>query len=83
MPFVGEKREHGMTGRKLEGGGDLALRRALPHQRRVAARAGRQRESIEQDRFAGAGLAGEHRQALAEFEIEPVDQNDIADRQGD
>ena len=47
----------------IEHGGDLALLGALAHQRRVAARAERQREGIEQDRFAGAGLAGQHRQA--------------------
>ena len=67
---------------KLEDRRHLALRRALAHQRGIAAAAEGKREGIEQDRLAGAGLAGQRRQALAEFEIELVDQNDVADRQG-
>ena len=50
------------------------------HERAVAARAERERESVEQDGFARAGLAGEHRQAAAEVEVEPIDQDDVADR---
>ncbi len=73
----------GMSGGKVEGGGDLALGLALANQRTVAARAEREREGIEQDRLAGAGLAGEHGHARAEIEVEPVDQNDVADRQLD
>ena len=64
---------------KLEGRGHLALLGALAHQRRLAARAEREREGIEQDRFAGAGLAGQHRKAGAEIDVEPIDQDDVAD----
>ena len=64
---------------ELEGGGDLALLGAVAHQRRIAARAERQREGVEQDRFAGAGLAGQRGKAGAEIDVQPVDQNDVAD----
>ena len=57
------------------------LRRAVAHQRSVAARAERQRQRIEQDRFAGAGFAGQHRKAGGEIDVQPFDQDDIADRQ--
>ena len=64
---------------KLEHRDHLALFGALAHQRHIAARAERQSESVEQDRFAGAGLAGERGKAGAEIDIQPFDQNDIAD----
>ena len=47
----------------------------------IAAAAERQREGIEQDGFARAGLAGQHRKATGEFDIEPFDQDDVTDRQ--
>ena len=47
----------------------------------IAAAAERQREGIEQDGFARAGLAGQHREATGEFDIEPFDQDDVTDRQ--
>jgi len=67
---------------EIEDGRHLALARALPHQGGIASSADGKGEGVEQDRLAGAGLPGEHRQAFAEFEIELVDQNDVADRQG-
>ncbi len=57
----GQQGARRMLRRKLEHRGDLALLRALTHQRGVAAAAERQRERVEQDRLAGAGLAGQHR----------------------
>ena len=65
--------------RDLEHGGYLALLGAVPHQRLVAAPAQRQGEGIEQDRLAGAGLAGEHGKTFGEIDVEPVDQDDVAD----
>ena len=79
---LGQEREHGMALGKLENRRHLALSLALAHERSIAATADGEREGIEQDRLAGAGFAGERRQALAEFEIELVDQDDVADRQG-
>ena len=58
-----EEREHRMIGRRLEDRGDLPALRAGAHQRRVAARAERERQRIEQNGFAGAGLAGQHASA--------------------
>ena len=57
------------------------LLRAVAHQRGVAARAERQRQRVEQDGFAGAGLAGQHGKAGREVDVQPLDQDDIADRQ--
>jgi len=38
-------------------------------------------ESIEQDGFAGAGFAGQHRKATGrKLDIEPFDQDDVTDR---
>ena len=68
-----------MRARDLKHGGDLALLGPLPHQRLVATRAQRQREGIEQDRLARAGFAGEHGKALGKIDVEPVDQDDVAD----
>ena len=70
-----------MVGGKVEDGRDAALRSTMAHQRGVAARAQRQRQRVEQDRLARAGLAGQHRQAGGKIDVEPFDQNDIADRQ--
>ena len=79
---LGQQRKHGMALGQLENRRHLALGLALAHERGIASAADGKREGIEQDRFAGAGLPGERRQALAEFEIELVDQDDVADRQG-
>ena len=63
---------------------DIERRRHLPvlgavaDQARVAAAAERKRECIEQDRLACAGFAGEHRQASRIVDVEPFDQNDVA-----
>ena len=65
--------------RHLEHGDDLALLQPLAHQSLVAAAAERQREGVQQDRFAGAGLAGQHGKVPGEIDVEPVDQDDIAD----
>ena len=53
----------------------------MAHEARVAAAAERERERIEQDRFAGAGLAGQHREAGREIDVEPFDQDDVANRE--
>ncbi len=68
---------------ELEGCDDLTLLRSVPHQAGVPARPERQREGIEQDRLAGPGLAGEHREARSELDVEALDQDDVADRESD
>ena len=62
----------------VEGGGHLTLLGALAHQSRIAARAERERKRVEQDRFAGAGLAGQRGKAGAEVDVQAIDQNDVA-----
>ena len=64
---------------ELEDRGHLPLLGAFADQRRLPTRAEREREGIEQDRFAGSGLAGQCRQPGAEINVEPVDQDDVAD----
>ena len=76
---VGEHAARRMVLGEVECGDHLALFGALAHQRGIATRAERQRKSIEQDRFAGAGLAGERGKAGAEIDIQPIDQDDVAD----
>ena len=77
----GEQRAGRMVARHVEDGDDLALRRAVAHQRGVAAGAKRQRQRVEQDGFAGTGFAGQHRKAGQEIDVQLLDQDDIADRQ--
>ena len=72
--------QRGMAGGQLEHRGDLALSLPVPDQGAVAARAQRERQCVEQDRFARAGLAGQDRQPAGEFEIQLIDQHDVADR---
>ena len=76
---VGQHAPRRMVLGDVEGGNHLAVLGALAHQSRVAAGAERQRKGVEQDRFAGAGLARQCGEAGAEIDIEPVDQNDVAD----
>ena len=74
-----EQRPGRVPARQFEHRSHLPLRLALAHQRRVAARAQGEREGVEQDRFAGAGLAGQHSQTFCEIQIELVDQDDVPD----
>ena len=62
----------------FEGRDHLPLLGALAHQSRIAARAERERKRIEQNRFAGAGFAGQRGEARTEIDVETLDQNDIA-----
>ena len=78
---LGEPRAHG---RRV---GDVELRREL---RAVAARAQlaqfeavaqQQAERVEQDRLAGARLAGQHGEPAGELDVESRDDDEIADRE--
>ena len=75
-----EQRARRMIAGDVEAGDHLALLDAVAHQRLVAARAQGQREGVEQDRLAGAGLAGEHGKPVGKIDVEPVDQDNVADR---
>ncbi len=76
----GQDRAGRMIHRHVEGRRHLPLLGTLADQAGIAAGAQRQREGIEQDRLAGAGLAGQHRQTRREIDIEAVDQDDVSDR---
>ncbi len=79
--LFGQQRESRMVRRRREHGGHDGLLGADPHQPRLGACAQRQAETVEQDRLAGAGLAGQHGQAGAEIKVEPLDQHHVADRE--
>ena len=65
----------------VEHRGHLPLLRAMADEARIAAAAERERKGIEQNRFAGAGLSGQHRKPAGKFDIEAFDQDDVTDRQ--
>ncbi len=67
----------------IEDGGHLALVLAMAHKTAVAAPAKGQRQTVEQDGFARTRLTGQHREAGLEGKIQPLDQDDIADRKLD
>ena len=69
----------GWSDGKLDLGGHRGGVRALADQPRIRAGAERQAERVEQDRFAGAGLAGQHAKPAIELQLEPVDEHDVAD----
>ncbi len=64
-----------------EGGRQVGAGPALAHDARIAALAEQQRQRVDQDRLAGAGLAGEDGEAGLEFEVERVDDDEVADRE--
>src|SRR5262249_16174449 len=76
---VGKKRARGMALADFKSGRDLTLLGGLAHQGDIAARAERKRKSIKQYRLAGAGFAGQHRETGTEIDVQPVDQDDVAD----
>ncbi len=79
---VGREDSHcRMALRHVEGGRHLALLRTVADEAGIAAAAKRQRERIEQDGFARTGFTGQDREAFGKFDIEPLDQDDVADRQ--
>ena len=78
---VAEDRRGRMALGHVEHRRHLALLGAVAHEAGIAAAAERQREGIEQDGFARAGFAGQHRKATGELDIEPFDQDDVTDRQ--
>jgi hypothetical protein len=71
----------GMTRFHIERCGDLPLFGPLPDKRCVTSRPERERESVEHDRLARTRLARKDGQVRSEVEIEPIDQDDVADRE--
>lgn len=64
----------------VENSRHLALCRAMAHQRGIATCTQRQRQRVQQDGFAGAGFTGQNGKARREINVEPFDQDDIANR---
>ena len=58
---------------------DLGACRAFAHDVGVGAFAERQEQGVDQDRLAGAGLPGQHREAGREVEFERLDDDEVAD----
>src|SRR3546814_1077244 len=74
-------RVDGVARRRVEFGGDAGLVTAVTDQAGIGAGAERQAEGIEQDRLAGPGLTGQHRQPRREGEVETVDEHHVPDRE--
>ncbi len=81
QPMLGEEGPDGVIGRQREFSRNHRLRRAAPHQPAFRPHPEGEAEGVEQDRFAGAGLAGEDAQARAEGELQPFDQHEVPYRQ--
>ncbi len=76
----GEQRRQRGSGRwRIECCRDARLIGATAHQAAVRPRAERQPQRIEENRFARAGLAGEHGQPALERQIERLDEDDVSD----
>ena len=57
--------------------------RAVPDHAGVGALAQRQLQCIDQDRFAGTGLAGQHGETRPEIQFKRFDDDEVADGQGE
>jgi hypothetical protein len=66
---------------ELQDRDDLAALAAIAHERGIPASAQREPKSIQQDRLAGARLAGQRGQTRIEAKIELIDQHNVADGQ--
>ena len=58
-------------------GTDFGARSAFAHHAGIAARAQCQRQCVNQNRFAGAGFAGQHTETGAEFQLDGFDNDKI------
>ena len=76
-----QERARRVIGRHVESRDHLPLLRAMTHQRGVATRTERQRQRIEQDRLAGARFTGQNGKPVAKLDVQPLDQDDISDRE--
>ena len=65
----------------VEPGGEFGARGAGPQLAQFEPIAEQQRQRVEQDRLARAGLAGQHGEAALELDVERIDDDEIADRE--
>ena len=77
--LLGEPGARGGIVRDGERRGDFGALRAVPHDFGAGAAAGREQQRIDENGFARAGLAGEHRQSGAELQLDSVDDREVAD----
>ncbi len=61
-------------------GGDVGPCAAFAHDIGLAAFTESQLQGVDQDRLAGAGFAGQHREAGRELKLERVDDHEVANR---
>ena len=76
-----EQRAQWMAGWRREAGSDAGLLDPGTHQPRIGSCTQRKPQTVQQDRLAGARLAGQHRQPLGERQVQPFDQHHVPDRQ--
>ena len=69
-----------MVGVDVEDRCHLPLLGAMPNQCGVPACAQRQCEGIEQNRLARPGFPGQHREPGGKVDIQPLNQDDVANR---
>ena len=69
------------TAHDVKGRRDLGTLGAVTHHLRAGAAAGEELQRIDDDGFAGARLAGEHRESRAPFDLERIDDGEVADLQ--
>ena len=77
--LVAKQLERPVIGRQLDFGRNRRVVLARTQQAGVRPGSQRQAEGIEEDRFARAGLPGEHAQPRLELELELVDEHDVPD----
>ena len=65
--------------RQVERGSEFGAFATVAHHRRLGAAAGEQQQGIDQQRLAGAGLAGDHGHARAECDLGLADDREILD----
>ena len=77
----GQQRPDRMPGRRRKLRRNACLRRAVPDDRPVRLPAKRQRQRIQNDRFARPGFPGKRRKALTRRKIEPGNEHEITNGQ--
>jgi len=71
--------QRGVLNWQIKNSGHLALRLALPDEAAVTARAQSQGKGIKEDRFTSTRLTSQNGESAPEFQVEPVDQHNVAD----
>ncbi|AIJ96293.1 DNA repair RecN domain protein [Brucella melitensis bv. 2 str. 63/9] len=80
-PVFAQKKPGWMIARHIENRRYLSLIGTMAHKRGITTRTKRQRQRIEQNGLTRTGFTRKHGQAAPELDVEPFNQNNIADRQ--